>query len=171
MARQPGDNELTGPSVLNLEKERAERAMQTDITILKNQQDALKESIGEVNAKLDILVRMQIDIVKLGEQHNHSQQAIDRAFQVINEHGRDLESTESKISAVDLKVNKASNMFKGGMAVAGVLYAIIQYMALQQIDQTKWLTQQANLIDRRVLLLESRINNATGVGPRGRAEE
>ena len=120
--------------------------MQTDIEVLKTEVRGLQSGISELAAKIDIIISMQVQLVRLQEQHDSQRQAVDRAFNALREH-------KDHISGV----HQVVNYIKGGALVATILMAFVNWYVIDQINTLKRVDVDVKAVDRRVTIIESRI--------------
>lgn len=120
--------------------------MQTDIEVLKTEVRSLQQGVSEVAAKIDIIMSMQVQIVRLQEQHDGHRQAVDRAFAAIREQKQQVS-----------ELNSLRNVVKGGALVATLLFAFAQWYVLGQLTTLQRVDTDVKMIDRRVLSVESKL--------------
>lgn len=120
--------------------------MQTDIEVLKTEVRSLQTGVSEVAAKMDIILSMQVQIVRLQEQHDGHRQAVDRAFAAIR---------EQKIQVREF--NRLTSFIKGGALVATLLFAFVQWYVLGQIKTLERVDADVKALDRRTSSVESKL--------------
>lgn len=120
--------------------------MQTDIEVLKTEVRGLQSGISELAAKIDIIISMQVQLVRLQEQHDSQRQAVDRAFNALREHKKHISGFHHVVSYI-----------KGGALVATVLIAFVNWYVIDQINTLKRVDVDVKAVDRRVTIIESRI--------------
>lgn len=120
--------------------------MQTDIEVLKTEVRGLQSGISELAAKIDIIISMQVQLVRLQEQHDNQRQAVDRAFTTIREHKKHISGFQQVIWLI-----------KGGALVAAVLLGFLNWYLFDQINTLKRVDVDVKAVDRRVTIIESRI--------------
>jgi hypothetical protein len=120
--------------------------MQTDIEVLKTEVRGLQSGISELAAKIDIIISMQVQLVRLQEQHDSQRQAMDRAFTTIREHKEHISGFQQIVSHI-----------KGGALVATVLLGFLNWYLFDQINTLKRVDVDVKAVDRRVTIIESRI--------------
>ena len=120
--------------------------MQTDIEVLKTEVRGLQSGISELAAKIDIIISMQVQLVRLQEQHDSQRQAVDRAFNALRGH-------KDHISGF----HQIVNYIKGGALVATILMAFVNWYVIDQINTLKRVDVDVKAVDRRVTIIESRI--------------
>lgn len=133
--------------------------MNTDVEVLKAEMRNLQTSVSEVGAKMDMILGMQVQLVRLQEQHDHTRQAVDRAFDSIKTTRTRSEETESKVA-------KVLGFVRGGAAVGAILFAFAQWYVLQQLDVIKQVESSVGAIDRRVISIEARMWPDVAGGPK-----
>lgn len=124
--------------------------MDTDVEVLKAEMRNLQTSVSEVGAKLDVLLGMQIQLVRLQEQHDHTRQALDRAFS-------SLKDTKTRSEETEGKVAKALSFVRGGALVGAMLFGFAQWYVLQQLEIIKQVEANVTAIDRRIISIEARV--------------
>ena len=120
--------------------------MQTDIEVLKTEVRGLQTGISELAAKIDIIISMQVQLVRLQEQHDNQRQAVDRAFNTIREHKEQISGFQQVVGHI-----------KGGALVATVLMAFVNWYVIDQINTLRRVDVDVKAVDRRVTIIESRI--------------
>lgn len=124
--------------------------MQTDVEILKVEMRGLQGSMSEIVAKMDMLIAMQVQIVRLQEQQDTQRQAMDRAFDSIR-------TNREAVSAVDNSFQRAYSFIKGGALVGTLLLAFVQWYVVDQINTLKQVDVEIKAVDRRMTVIESRL--------------
>ena len=120
--------------------------MQTDIEVLKTEVRGLQTGISELAAKIDIIISMQVQLVRLQEQHDNQRQAVDRAFNTIREHKEQISGFQQVVGHI-----------KGGALVATVLMAFVNWYVIDQINTLRRVDVDVKAVDRRGTIIESRI--------------
>lgn len=120
--------------------------MQTDIEVLKTEVRGLQTGISELATKIDIIISMQVQLVRLQEQHDSQRQAVDRAFNALREHKEHISGFHQVV-----------NYIKGGALVATILMAFVNWYVIDQINTLKRVDVDVKAVDRRVTIIESRI--------------
>lgn len=124
--------------------------MDTDVEVLKAEMRNIQTSMSEVGAKLDVLLGMQIQLVRLQEQHDHTRQSLDRAFS-------SLKDTKTRSEETEGKVAKALSFVRGGALVGAMLFGFAQWYVLQQLEVIKQVEANVTAIDRRIISIEARV--------------
>lgn len=124
--------------------------MQTDIEVLKTEMRGLQTAISEVGSKMDMLLGMQVQIVRLQEQHDSTKQSVDRAFSSIRDMGGRVQTTEST-------VHKVLSFVKGGALVGALLFGFAQWYVMQQLAAINRIDADLSVIDRRMIAVEAKI--------------
>lgn len=124
--------------------------MDTDVEVLKAEMRNIQTSMSEVGAKLDVLLGMQIQLVRLQEQHDHTRQALDRAFS-------SLKDTKDRSEETEGRVAKALSFVRGGALVGAMLFGFAQWYVLQQLEIIKQVEANVTAIDRRIISIEARV--------------
>jgi hypothetical protein len=117
--------------------------MQTDVEVLKSELRGLQASMSDLSAKMDMMISMQVQLVRLQEQQDSIRQALDRAFVSIREH-------RVAASAVETHLHKAMGFIKGGALVGALLIGFVQWYVIDQINTLK-------AVERRVTIVESKL--------------
>ena len=123
--------------------------MNTDVEVLKADMRNLQTSVSEVSAKMDMLLSMQVQLARLQEQHDHTRQAVDRAF-------NSLKDTRDRSEQTEGKVAKALSFVRGGALVGALLFGFAQWYVLQQLEIIKQVEANVTAIDRRIISIEAR---------------
>lgn len=124
--------------------------MQIDIEVLKTEIRGLQTATSEVGAKMDMLLGMQVQIVRLQEQHDSTKQSVDRAFNSLREMGGRVQGTEST-------VHKVLSFVKGGALVGALLFGFAQWYALEKLAVVDRIDADLSVIDRRMISVEAKI--------------
>ncbi len=117
--------------------------MQTDVEVLKSEMRGLQTGMADLNAKMDIVMSMQVQMVRLQEQQESTRQGLDRAFSSIRE-------TRQATTAMETQMHKALSFVKGGALVGTILMAFVQWYVIDQINTLK-------AVERRVTMVESKV--------------
>ena len=120
--------------------------MQTAIEVLKTEVRGLQSGISELAAKIDIIISMQVQLVRLQEQHDSQRHAVDRAFNALSEHKEHISGFHQVV-----------NYIKGGALVATILMAFVNWYVIDQINTLKRVDVDVKAVDRRVTIIESRL--------------
>ena len=123
--------------------------MQIDVEVLRAEVQHVRSAVSDIGAKMDILLALQAQIVRLQEKHDNATQAIDRAFKSLKEVKDLAESTHDRFAA-------AKSFFRGALFVSFVLFGFAQWYVLQQLGALDELAKKATNFDIRVTLLERR---------------
>jgi hypothetical protein len=131
--------------------------MQTNVEVLKTEMRGLQTGMSEVAAKMDMLISMQVQLVRLQEQHDTHRQALDRAFSSIRANGEELRK-------VDSDFHKAYSFIKGGALVGAMLLGFIQWYVVGQINTLQQVDVDIKAIDRRIAAVEYQIRSDVAGG-------
>lgn len=149
-----------------------DETVNADIAVLKTEVSGLHSAISEVCAKMDVLLNMQVQLVRLQERSDQVQQEI----------GRIRTESEAKISAlkedfdgrmtqlkkdtdgsfrlsheVREQSNKWLNRAVGGFFVGGLLLGCIQYFVVTEIATVKTAVVATQSNTHRLDMLEQRV--------------
>lgn len=132
-----------------------------ELPVLRAELSALTRAVdmlgAQLGAKVDQVVSMQVQLVRLQEQQTQSQQAIDRAFMEV----RDVESMSKD---TDGKVTKALSFVRGSIVVGALLFAFIQWYTLDRLDVIKANSESLVVIERRLSWLEHELGRVPPMG-------
>lgn len=117
--------------------------MQTDVEVLKSEMRGLQAGMSDLSAKMDMLISMQVQMVRLQEQQESTRQGLDRAFSSIRE-------TRQASTAMETQVHKALSFVKGGALVGALLIAFVQWYVIDQINTLK-------AVERRLTAVETKL--------------
>lgn len=124
--------------------------MQTDIEVLKTEVRGLQAGISELGAKMDVVLAMQVQMVRLQEQQDGQRQAIERAFSSLSE-------TKRQLGEVDTRVHRALSFVRGAAFVAVIAVGMVQWYVIDQINTLKQTGFDLKAVDRRVTVVESKL--------------
>ena len=106
-----------------------------------------------------MVLSMQVQLVRLQEQHDHTRQALDRAFSTIRD-------TRARSDDTENKVIRMLSFVRGGAAVGAVLFAFTQWYVLEQLAALQQVVDRVSAIDRRVISIEARTLPVEAGGPK-----
>ena len=121
-----------------------------DIQVMKSELSELRNDIHQVNAKMDVILQMQVSITQLQERHETQKGGLDRAFSAIKENKRGTDATSSELS-------RWVSFIKGGAAVTAILYGFTQWYMLQQIEKLEKTSGAYFSLDRRITFVETKM--------------
>lgn len=124
--------------------------MNTDIEVLRSEIGALRTNVSEVGAKMDMLLAMQVQLVGLQKDIEHTRASVDRAFD-------GLHSTKDLAVSTDNKLTKAISAGRGAALVGAFLFAFAQWYVLQQLEAIEASSKAVNAIERRLHYIEAKI--------------
>lgn len=142
-----------------------------DIAVLKTEVSGLHSAISEVCAKMDVLLNMQVQLVRLQERSDQVQQEIGRIrtesesrlnamredFDTrINQLRTDTEGAYRLAHDVRDMSNKWLNRAIGGFFVGGLLFGCIQYFVVTELTAVKTVVSATQSNTHRLDLLEQR---------------
>lgn len=122
----------------------------TDIEVLRSEIGALRTNVSEVGAKMDMLLAMQVQLVGLQKDVEHTRLALDRAFD-------SLRSTRDQAVRTESTLTKTISTVRGAAIVATVLYAFVQWWVLQQFESFDRTVTAVNAVERRLHVVETKI--------------
>ena len=143
----------------------------TDIAVLKTEVSGLHSAISEVCAKMDVLLNMQVQLVRLQERSDQVQQEIGRVrtdsesrlnamredFDTrLNQLRADTEGAYRLAHEVRDLSNKWLNRAIGGFFVGGLLFGCIQYFVVTELTSVKAVVAATQSNTHRLDLLEQR---------------
>ena len=142
-----------------------------DIAVLKTEVSGLHSAISEVCAKMDVLLNMQVQLVRLQERSDQVQQEIGRirtdSETRLNAMREEFDARLDKLRADtegayrlshevrDLS-NKWLNRAIGGFFVGGMLFGCIQYFVVTELTSVKSVVAATQSNTHRLDLLEQR---------------
>ena len=122
----------------------------TDIEVLRAEIGGLRATVSEVGAKMDMLIAMQVQLVGLQKDIEHTRASVDRAFDA-------LRSTKNLAEATEGRLTKAISTWKGAAAVGVILFAFAQWYVLQQLQVIKDTAMTVSAIERRMHYIEAKV--------------
>ena len=122
----------------------------TDIEVLRAEIGGLRATVSEVGAKMDMLIAMQVQLVGLQKDIEHTRASVDRAFNA-------LRSTKSLAEATEVRLTKAISAWKGAAAVGVILFGFAQWYVLQQLQIIKDTAATVSAIERRMHYIEAKV--------------
>ena len=122
----------------------------TDIEVLRAEIGGLRATVSEVGAKMDMLIAMQVQLVGLQKDIEHTRASVDRAFDALRSTKNLAESTEGRLT-------KAISTWKGAAAVGVILFAFAQWYVLQQLQIIKDTAMTVSAIERRMHYIEAKV--------------
>lgn len=129
----------------------------TDIEVLRAEIGGLRATVSEVGAKMDMLIAMQVQLVGLQKDIEHTRASVDRAFDA-------LRSTKNMAAETDSRLSKAISTWKGAAAVGVILFGFAQWYVLQQLQIIKDTTTTVSAIERRLHYIEAKLWPGTAGG-------
>lgn len=121
-----------------------------DIEVLRSEIGALRSNVSEVGAKMDMLLAMQVQLVGLQKDIEHTRASVDRAFE-------GLRTTRDLALATESKLSRAISAVRGAAFVGAILFAFAQWYVLQQIQVVKGASDAIVAIERRLHYIEAKI--------------
>lgn len=125
-------------------------ATQSDIEVLKTEVRGLHGAVSDIGAKMDVLLALQAQMVRLQEQHDNTRAALDRAFEAISNVKTTANSTEGRFIFW-------RGLFLGGAFVGSILFGFAQWYVLQQLHALNEVADQANGFNLRLTLMENKV--------------
>ena len=124
--------------------------MNVDIEVLRSEIGALRTNVSEVGAKMDMLLAMQVQLVGLQKDIEHTRASVDRAFD-------GLRTTEELALTTESKLSRAVSAGRGAALVGAVLFAFAQWYVLQQLDVINGSAKALSAVERRLHYIEAKI--------------
>lgn len=121
-----------------------------DIEVMKSELMELRNDIHQVNAKMDVVLQMQVAITQLQERHETQRGGLDRAFSAIKENKHKSDSTHAELA-------RWTSFVKGGAIVGMLLLGATQWYMLQQIEKLENTSKAYFSLDRRMTFVESKL--------------
>jgi hypothetical protein len=121
--------------------------MQTDIGVLKSRLEYLGHSIETVNGKLDLIVQMQVQLVRLQEQFEATRSTLHEAQ-------RDAREVTTRVSLVEHSISDFKSAARGILVVGVVFFSFVQWYVLGQIEQVKHNVEGIQKNTARIDLIE-----------------
>ena len=126
-------------------------AVETDIQVLESKLTGLTRSFdqmaGQLTAKMDSMMSMQLQMARLQEQQAHMQAAQDRMFSAHEKH-------RIRIEGVETSVGKTLSFVRGTVLVGTVLCIFAQWYAVGQLDVVQETAKNVATNDRRIFMIE-----------------
>lgn len=126
----------------------------TDVEVLKSQLLALKNSVSEVNTKMDLIIGIQIQMTSLQKDMEHHRITSDRAFVT-------MDGLRSKVNETESSLLQTKSMVRGALAVGVVLFGFAQWYALGQLSSLDQMAKDVRKMDRRMYTVEQVLNPRT----------
>lgn len=124
--------------------------MQTDIEVLKSEVMGIKEAVSGVASKMDMLLALQVQLVRLQEQHDTTRKTLESSFDAIHDIRERVEKSEGRIST-------AIGVIKGGLIIGTFLFSFTLWYVQDQLHNLKEVAKQANSFDMRLTIMESEL--------------
>ena len=124
--------------------------VQVDIEVLRTEIGALRTNVSEVGAKMDMLLAMQVQIVGLQKDIEHTRASVDRAFD-------GLRTTKDLAVLTESRLSKVISAGRGAALVASLLFAFAQWYVMQQLETIKGTSTSVSAIERRLHYIEAKI--------------
>jgi len=140
-------HEVTIPCQHTYKTHRDRLQMQTDIEVLKSRLENLNNSINHVNDKLDLIMQMQVQIVRLQEQFDTARSAITTA-------ASETKALSERVNHVENSIDGFRSSGRTALLVGAILFSVIQWYVIRQIADIDTNADLLTNIDRRVYLME-----------------
>lgn len=127
--------------------EREHVRMQTDIEVLKTKLENLDKSVMQVNDKLDTILSMQVQLVRLQEQHDNTREGLTRAFNVLN-------MVQDHTNKTEAKLETTLSFVRGGVFVGVILFGFALWYVEEQLTEIKQVTDRSSSFEHRLSTLE-----------------
>jgi phage shock protein A len=121
-----------------------------DIEVLRTEIGALRTNVSEVGAKMDMLLSMQVQLVGLQKDIEHTRASVDRAFD-------GLRTAKELAVSTDNKLSKAISAGRGAGLVGAVLFAFAQWYMLEQLQAIKDTSASVVAVERRLHYIEAKV--------------
>lgn len=128
--------------------------MQTEVEILKVEMRGMASGMTQLIVKMDSMLAMQTQIVRLQEQQDNARLAMDRAFTTIRE-------VEARADITESKVNQSLSFIRGALFVSALVFSGLQWYVIKQIESASKAGDVIAAVDRRLFTLETRIRPDT----------
>ena len=99
---------------------------------------------------MDMLIAMQVQLVGLQKDIEHTRASVDRAFDA-------LRSTNKLAAETDSRLSKAISTWKGAAGVGIILFGFVQWYVLQQLQIIKDTAMTVSAIERRMHYIEAKV--------------
>ena len=132
---------------------------QTDVEVLKAEINGLRGSLSEIAAKIDFLISMQVQIVRLETQQDTHRRDIDMAHALAREN-------TTQISNINTYVNKAFGGLRVIMLCLTLVGAVSHLFIADKINTLSSAVEDIKAIDRRLTVMESKVWPNTSGGTR-----
>ena len=124
--------------------------MQTDIEVLKTEVRGLFDAVAGVATKIDMLLALQVQLVRLQEQHDTTRKTLDDSFEALRNIRARTEESEGRIAT-------ALGITKGGLIIGTFLFSFTLWYVQDQLHSLKEVAKQATGFDLRLSLMESEL--------------
>lgn len=121
-----------------------------DIEVMKSELTELRQDVHQINAKMDVILQMQVSITQLQERHETQKSSLERAFSAIKENKHSSDNVASELS-------RWVSFAKGGAIVGAVLFGAAQWYMLKQIESLEKTSGAYFSLDRRITFVETKI--------------
>jgi len=118
-----------------------------DIQGLKVGLASVTNSVDKMSAKLDTIMAVQIEVAKLQSEQRQLTSSLERAFSAIGDN-------RLRITTLEDKVTRSFGFVRGAMFFGAILFAFIQWYAIDQVTELRAVGPQLTAMDRRILLVE-----------------
>lgn len=129
-----------------------------DISVLKTEIASLHRSIDTLSGKMDQVMAIQVQIVKLQEQHSTTRQGVDRAFIEIRNIEASVKDVAEDLQDVGGRLNTFVSRVGGGMLIAGILLAAINWFFVRQMDVIDRTAERQITTEQRLAGAEKTLN-------------
>lgn len=131
--------------------------MSTDIELLKMEVQGLHKGVNDIGTKMDMLLALQVQLVRLQEQHDNTRDSLDRAFKHISSVRTEISEVDLKVSSVGSKLTFWRGLVLGGAFIGTFLMGFAQWYVLQQIHALEEVANQAAGFNLRMTLIENKV--------------
>lgn len=131
--------------------------MSTDIELLKMEVQGLHKGVNDIGTKMDMLLALQVQLVRLQEQHDNTRDSLDRAFKHISSVRAEISEVDLKVATVGGKLTFWRGLVLGGAFIGTFLMGFAQWYVLQQIHSLEAVANRADNFNLRVTLIENKL--------------
>lgn len=132
---------------------------QTDVEVLKTEINGLRGSLTEIAAKIDFLISMQVQIVRLETQQDNHRRDIDAAHTLAR-------NNTDQINGINAYVHKALGGLRVVLLCLTLIGGVAHLFIADKINTLTSVLEDVKVIDRRLTVMESRVWPDTSGGTR-----
>lgn len=124
--------------------------MQTDVEVLKTEVGSLRADMAGLNAKMDIVLSMQVQMVQLQERQDTTNKALDRAFDSIRD-------TRERLQTMESVYHRTWGIARGFFLVGALLMSFTVWYFQEQLATLKKHAVDLQVVDRRMERIEGKL--------------